>query len=353
MARKAVGNQGKQEEIIAAARACFFEKGYDGTTIRSIMKRAGAEVGLFYYYFDSKDAIFDQVLDSFFAGYQIQFAKIVRRTYRDPYRGMTSFFDYMRKETEAFRRRYGNQMHWTVRMAIRERTLTIIAPYIRETLDFLVTLGAKPPMNLEVASILLAHGIGSTLLHEDSDWAKTNGADIRKASNLIMGLDPERGNIMLPDWATQQDAAAITALAACQKQYFPGFDEKEFADQIERRIELQVQPEILVIRHKGQAVGCIAFSREQREIEFLAVSPQWKRQGIGDRLLVTAISEFEVGTLLSVVTYREEDEHGTAARTLYQKVGFEPGELLEVCGYPCQKLILNVPDGVPGIMKNV
>lgn len=40
------------------------------------MKQAGGEIGLFYYYFKSKDDVFDKVLDLFFARYQKDFAEI-------------------------------------------------------------------------------------------------------------------------------------------------------------------------------------------------------------------------------------------------------------------------------------
>lgn len=54
MARKPVTDGGKREKIVVAAMKCFLEKGYDGTSIRAIMKKAGGEVGLFY-----KNAVFD------------------------------------------------------------------------------------------------------------------------------------------------------------------------------------------------------------------------------------------------------------------------------------------------------
>ena len=44
----------KRSEIIKAAQECFFEKGYEATSVRMIMKKVEAEVGLFYYYFENK-----------------------------------------------------------------------------------------------------------------------------------------------------------------------------------------------------------------------------------------------------------------------------------------------------------
>lgn len=66
MGRRAGGGSGKKEEILSAAQSCFLEHGFDGTSVRSIMKKAGGEIGLFYYYFQGKEEIFDRVLDRFF-----------------------------------------------------------------------------------------------------------------------------------------------------------------------------------------------------------------------------------------------------------------------------------------------
>ena len=44
----------RQEQILAAARKLFKEKGYDGTTIADIVKEAGVAQGTFYLYFSSK-----------------------------------------------------------------------------------------------------------------------------------------------------------------------------------------------------------------------------------------------------------------------------------------------------------
>ena len=130
MARKPVTDGGKREKIVVAAMKFFLEKGYDGTSIRAIMKKAGGEVGLFYYYFNNKDDVFDKALDLFFASYQNSFAEITDSAYRDPFRALTRFFEYMKAETVRFRDKYAANIHRTVRWAIRERTLTIVTPYI-------------------------------------------------------------------------------------------------------------------------------------------------------------------------------------------------------------------------------
>jgi len=44
--------------VLAAARAAFAERGYDGTSIRSIAAAAGVDPALVHHYFGTKDALF-------------------------------------------------------------------------------------------------------------------------------------------------------------------------------------------------------------------------------------------------------------------------------------------------------
>lgn len=49
------------EQILAAARKCFLEKGYHATTMLNICREARLSKGLIYFYFNSKDEIFANI----------------------------------------------------------------------------------------------------------------------------------------------------------------------------------------------------------------------------------------------------------------------------------------------------
>jgi len=51
--------QQRLEEIVAAATACFLEKGFHKTSVQDIAARAGLSMGLLYRYFPSKEAIIE------------------------------------------------------------------------------------------------------------------------------------------------------------------------------------------------------------------------------------------------------------------------------------------------------
>jgi hypothetical protein len=57
-------------------------------------------------------------------------------------------------------------------------------------------------------------------------------------------------------------------------------------------------------------------------------------------LLQEALKNLDPTKDITVSTFREEDEKGTAPRALYKKFGFEEDELIEEFGYPNQRFVL-------------
>lgn len=345
MSRKPVIDGGKRDEIAKAALELFLKNGYDGTSVRSIMNQAGGEVGLFYYYFKNKDDVFDNVLDLFFANYDADFAAIVARGRRNPCRVMQDFFEYMERETASFRARYAANLHRTVRWAIREHTLTIIEPYLRQVVDMQSTYyGVPPALSPEVAALYLTHGVGSAILHEDSATYLHDRTQIKKGISLLMGMSADDQELRIPYPATAEDIPGWMALVRTVKDGFPGLKEAEYETQLAEYIR---RGEAWVYRDGETVAAALLFSKDRRELDFLAVSPKHRRHGLAARLVETAAAQFPVGTLLSVATYREGDAQGTAARAFYKALGFAEGELTEAFGHSCQTLTLTVPDGTP------
>lgn len=196
---------GTKNRIIEVGNRLFFEKGFDGTGIREIMKEVGADVGAFYYYYKSKDELFEDVLNNFFAPYEVDFEKIASEAEHRPYRALLRFFEYVKLSTREFRAKYDGHIHRTVRWAIREQTLTVLEPYIERIINILISYGGKPTMNAHTMAIFLSHGVGSVILHEESDWIDSTTDDMRKTVNLIMGLDEDVSKKMFDNSISEED----------------------------------------------------------------------------------------------------------------------------------------------------
>ena len=54
--------KGIEKEILEIAKAEFFEKGYKGTSMRSIAKKTSITLSNTYYYFENKDALFLEIV---------------------------------------------------------------------------------------------------------------------------------------------------------------------------------------------------------------------------------------------------------------------------------------------------
>lgn len=62
-AEAASKSEKSREQILLSAAKLFRQQGYAATTLRQIAAKAGIKAGSIYYYFDSKEAILDEVLD--------------------------------------------------------------------------------------------------------------------------------------------------------------------------------------------------------------------------------------------------------------------------------------------------
>ena len=122
---------------------------------------------------------------------------------------------------------------------------------------------------------------------------------------------------------------------------FPGLETDESIEEHSRTVlKFMDKKQALCVKHGNDIAGVILFSRSRSMICCLAVAPEYRQQGIASALLEKALGELDRSKEISVSTFRESDEKGTAPRALYKKFGFCEAELIEEFGYPNQRLIL-------------
>lgn len=186
--KKAVLEGGKREEILKVALRLFFEKGYDAVTIRMIQREVGSEPGLFYYYFDSKEEVFDLAVKRFVEGYLPELEVTLEKGRKNPQLMLTYFFTFVHQQTIAFREKYGDSLHWTVRYAIRENALELMEPYLEEGIQVMVDAGMpEPKIAKNVLAILLVHGIGNVILHVKEETYQAVLGDMQTAVHALLG----------------------------------------------------------------------------------------------------------------------------------------------------------------------
>lgn len=122
---------------------------------------------------------------------------------------------------------------------------------------------------------------------------------------------------------------------------FPGLETQEkIEEHRETVLHFMSKKQALCVKDNDEIAGVILFSRGHNMICCLAVSPRYRRRGIGSILLEKAIDELDPCKDITVSTFRENDPKGSAPRALYKNFGFVEDELIEEFGYPNQKFVL-------------
>ena len=127
------------------------------------------------------------------------------------------------------------------------------------------------------------------------------------------------------------------ALAEKVRDLFPGLEtETDLMQHRETVLHLMGNDSAVCAVEGKELIGILLFSREEKELCFLAVAPQQRRRHIARRMVDFMLTQIPLGEEITVTTYRADDPRGQAGRTFYQRLGFVPGELTEAFGYPTQ-----------------
>ncbi len=122
---------------------------------------------------------------------------------------------------------------------------------------------------------------------------------------------------------------------------FPGLETEDSIEEHKRTVLKFIDKrQALCVKDNADVIGVLLFSRNKNMICCLAVSPDYRKQGIATSLLRKALAELDRSADITVSTFRADDEKGIAPRALYKSFGFEEGELTEEFGYPNQVYIL-------------
>src|SRR3954464_10669396 len=65
------------ERVVVSARTRFLAEGVEGASLRAIARDADTSLGMVYYYFPTKDALFLAVVEDVYAGRLGDFSKLL------------------------------------------------------------------------------------------------------------------------------------------------------------------------------------------------------------------------------------------------------------------------------------
>ena len=146
---------------------------------------------------------------------------------------------------------------------------------------------------------------------------------------------------MQVQYGTYRDIEAWMNLVEELRGNFPGLETKEsLTEHRETVLRFMKKEQALCVKAGEEIAGVLLFSKGHNMICCLGVSPAYRRRRIASSLLTAALGQLDKTREITVSTFRENDNKGTAPRALYRKFGFTEDILIEEFGYPCQKFVL-------------
>ncbi|MEN6408735.1 MAG: GNAT family N-acetyltransferase [Anaerolineaceae bacterium] len=142
-------------------------------------------------------------------------------------------------------------------------------------------------------------------------------------------------------FAQPGDVASWMELVEQVRWDFPGLETEELlAGYQQTVVENMARCTAICAKDGEKVVGVLLFSLEQKTLSCMAVHPAYRQRGIATEMVALMLRQFPAEDEIQVVTYRDGDEKGIAARAFYKKLGFEEAELCNEFNYPEQKFIL-------------
>ncbi|MFX4263694.1 GNAT family N-acetyltransferase [Pelotomaculum propionicicum] len=118
---------------------------------------------------------------------------------------------------------------------------------------------------------------------------------------------------------------------------FPCLEEEQHLTVLKRYI---ANKGVLLITEGGISIGGMMINYKTGSIDFLAVHPLYRKQGISRDFLHAALTELLKNKEISITTFREGDKADTGYRKALKELGFAEEELLTEFGYPTQRMVL-------------
>jgi GNAT superfamily N-acetyltransferase len=131
--------------------------------------------------------------------------------------------------------------------------------------------------------------------------------------------------------ATASDFAIFMSLAAEVEDWFgPMVNESGFGNAVTRNIARRSA--LVVVDDSEQGLGGLLFSRHRApnyEIGWLVVTAARRSEGIGEALVAEAVWRWvQTPAVVGVVAFGA-DHPGARSRGFYERLGFEPAEIVE------------------------
>ena len=185
----------RRQELIGIALKQFLEKGYEKTSIRSILKEVGGEIGMFYHYFKSKNEIFEAALENYNEKYIANFTEIVNSAGLSFKEKLHQIFTRLPGSISEYNLMYTEKVNPQIMTVLLSRTLLKMVPLFEHII--LEGLGKNimnaPVPNIHLLSQFILFGMSAIIHDNEVNSMEEKFSHINALVSKI--LDTEMGEV--------------------------------------------------------------------------------------------------------------------------------------------------------------
>ena len=164
----------RRQEILDTAMSVFMEKGYEAATMRDIAAAMHVVPGLCYRYFESKQVLYDTVIEQYIKDITYPMIELLKETERS----LDGFLDKME---QLFMQNHDLQMLMSVKLC------ETIEPYMEEKLRMMNEKGITRVKNIPITASYMLFGAVPVLENDELSTAE-KASGIRMIMKCILGL---------------------------------------------------------------------------------------------------------------------------------------------------------------------
>ena len=170
--------QATKEKILNAATKVFSQYGFEAASIKMILQEADVVTGSFYHFFASKEILFENVIESFLLDYSNRISTIFQNNNLDLSEVIDRFIEELNRAAQTyFEVLEGNKLHWTVQVALHEKTLQSMVVPIADYFSDMKSKGMiKSLINVDDRTLanIIIKGFESIIHSSDVKTGKIN-----------------------------------------------------------------------------------------------------------------------------------------------------------------------------------
>jgi len=155
------GTDETRNDILSSAKKLFFTEGYEKTTLRTIAKSTGKEVGLIYYYFKNKEQLFSSVIGVFGDEYEACVTDYLNAASGDKIVALSDFIFETKNDFLSFYENTDNLVKKVFRDEMLSRIFFLAKPIIENSIE-------ADEHTIQTLTYGFVYGVAGAILSEEN-----------------------------------------------------------------------------------------------------------------------------------------------------------------------------------------